>query len=160
MYLEATKVPFCESAGPLQWSLAAGVLGKVRKGRVVKNDIRTFDIPKRNWKSVLDGFTQKHSGLPVELETYDRETEEHITSPTAALHSLTLDLEEAKNPRINVTVLSGNKEIRHILFRPSQLVLHASRRNGDEALMIESVNTETTVRLKRRRPPELLNRVA
>ncbi len=126
----------------------------------MKDDIRTFEVPKRNWQSVLDRFTQKHSGLPVELETYDRDTQEHITSPIAALHSLTLDLEEAKNPRINVTVLSGNKEIRHILFRPSQLVLHESRTNGDEALTIESVNTETTVRLKRRRPPEALHRVA
>jgi hypothetical protein len=96
----------------------------------------------------------------VELETYDRETEEQVTLPAAALHSLKLDLEEAKNPRINVTVLSGNKEIRHILFRPSQVILHASRRNGDEALTIESVNIETTVRLKRRRPPEFLDRVA
>jgi hypothetical protein len=126
----------------------------------VKNQSRTFEIPRRDWKRVLARFTEEHSGLPVEMETYDRQTEEQVTLPPAALHSMMLDLEEPKNPRINVTVLSGNKEIRHILFRPSQVVLHASRRNGDEALTIESLHTNTTVRLKRRRPPESLDRVA
>jgi len=58
-----------------------------------------------------------------------------------------LDLEDQKNPRINVTVLSGNKEIKYILFRPSQMVLTTSRQTGDEALTIESLNTETTIRL-------------
>lgn len=126
----------------------------------MKNHIRTFEIPRSDWRGALERFTEKHSGLPVQLETHDRETEEQVTSPAAALHSLTLDLEEPKNPRINVTVLSGNKEIRHILFRPSQVILHASRRDGDEALTIESLNTETTIRLKRRRRPEFLKRVA
>ena len=44
--------------------------------RSVKNHIRTFEIPRRDWRGVLDRFTEKHSGLPVELETHDRETEE------------------------------------------------------------------------------------
>ena len=126
----------------------------------MKSQIRSVEIPRRDWKRVLERFTEEHSGLPVEMETYDRETEEEVKLPLAALHSMMLDLEEPKNPRINVTVLSGNKEIRHILFRPSQVVLHASRRNGDEALTIESLHTNTTVRLKRRRPPEFLHRVA
>jgi len=126
----------------------------------VKKHVRSFEIRKRDWKSLLNRFTETNSGLQVELETYDRETEEQITTPLAALHSLTLDLEDVKNPRINVTVLSGNKEIRHILFRPSQVVLHASRENGDEALTIESVNTETTVRLRRRLPLVALDHVA
>jgi hypothetical protein len=140
--------------------LADNVPQKTSRDVPVKNHVRTFEIRKRDWKSLLNRFTETNSGLQVELETYDRETEEQITSPAAALHSLTLDLEDVKNPRINVTVLSGNKEIRHILFRPSQVVLHASRENGDEALTIESVNTETTVRLRRRHPPTTLDRVA
>jgi hypothetical protein len=127
---------------------------------VVTSQIRTIEIPKRDWKRVLARFTQEHSGLPVELETYDRKTEEQVRLPAGALHSMALDLEEPKNPRINVTLLSGNKEIRHILLRPSQILLHLSRRNEDEALTVHSLNTNTTVRLKRRRPPEYLDRVA
>jgi len=126
----------------------------------VKNAIHRFEIPKRDWKSLLERFSETNSGLQVELETHDRETQEHVTSHAAALHSLALDLEDEKNPRINVTVLSGNKEIRHILFRPSQVILHASRKTGDEALTIESLNTKTTVHLKRRSPPALMDRVA
>ena len=126
----------------------------------MKKHIRTFEIPRRDWRTVLARFTDEHSGLLVEMETYDHETEEHVTSPPSALHSMMLDLEEPKNPRINVTVLSGNKEIRHILFRPSQVVLHASRENGDEALTIESVNTETTIRLRRKHFPAALDHVA
>jgi hypothetical protein len=127
---------------------------------IVKNQIRTSEIPRRDWKGLLERFSETNSGLQVELETHDRETEEHITSPPSALHSLTLDLEDAKNPRINVTVLSGNKEIRHILFRPSQVVLHTSKENGDEALTIESVNIVTTVHLRRRVSAAYLDDVA
>jgi hypothetical protein len=126
----------------------------------VENPIRTFEIPRQDWQDRLEHFTEKHSGLQVELETHDRQTDEQVTSPRAALHSLTLDLEDEKNPRINVTVLSGNKEIRHILFRPSQVILHVSRQNGDEALTIESVNTQTTVHLRRRRPSAFMDDVA
>ena len=126
----------------------------------MRNHIRTFEIPRRDWHGLLERFTETNSGLQVELETHDRETGEQVTSSPAALHSLTLDLEDEKNPRINVTVLSGNKEIRHILFRPSHVALHASRRNGDEALTIESLNTETTVRLRRRLPAAFLDDVA
>ena len=126
----------------------------------MKDSIRRFEIPKREWQSLLERFTETNSGLLVELETHDRDTEEQVTSPAAALHSLTLDLEDEKNPRINVTVLSGNKEIRHILFRPSQVILHASRKNGDEALTVESQNIQTTVRLRRRQPPVTFDRVA
>jgi hypothetical protein len=126
----------------------------------VKNLMRTFEIPRQDWQDRLEHFTEKHSGLQVELETHDRGTDEQVTSPLAALHSLKLDLEDEKNPRINVTVLSGNKEIRHILFRPSHVTLHVSRQNGDEALTIESVNTQTTVRLRRRLPSAFLEDVA
>jgi hypothetical protein len=126
----------------------------------VKNPTRSFEIPSQDWQDRLEHFTEKHSGLQVELETHDRGTGEQVTSPLATLHSLTLDLEDQKNPRINVTVLSGNKEIRHILFRPSQVVLHVSRQNGDEALTIESVNTQTTVHLRRMLPSAFLKDVA
>ena len=126
----------------------------------MKNPTRSFEIPRRDWQERLEHFTERHSGLQVELETHDRGTGEEVTSPLSALHSLTLDLEDEKNPRINVTVLSGNKEIRHILFRPSQVVLHVSRQNGDEALTVESVNTQTTVRLRRRLPSVFLDDVA
>ena len=116
------------------------------------SNIHTYDISKKEWQSFLDRFTQKHAGSPVQMETYDRETGENVTLPETTLSSLRLDLEDTKNPRINVTVHSGNNEVKHILFRPSQVILRASRRNGDESLTIESVNIETTILLRRMMP--------
>jgi len=45
------------------------------------------------------------------------------------LQSIELDLEDEKNPRINVTVQEDNKLLKHILFRPSRLVLISSIRD-------------------------------
>ena len=116
------------------------------------NSVRPLEIPREEWKSLLDRFTEAHCGWKVTIETYDRKTDEHVTSPEAALRSVVFDLEDSKNSRINVTVLLGNKEIRHILFQPWQLILRTSKQTGDEALIIESLNLETTIRL--RRPPQ------
>ena len=113
------------------------------------SSIRSFGVPEGDWQNMLHRFSGRHRGWQVQLETFDRETGERVTSSAAALRSLALDLEDEKNPRINVTVLSGNKEIKYILFRPSQMILTTARQTGDEALTIESLNTETTIRLRR-----------
>ena len=58
-----------------------------------------------------------------------------------------LDLEDEKNPRINVIVRSDNKVFKHILFLPSHLILHSSH-DGQESLEIETINTTTRVHLQ------------
>ena len=105
-------------------------------------------IPQKIWKDFLERFSQRHAGWLVQLETHDHQTEETIASRVTALQSIELDLEEEKNPRINVTVLSDNKEIKHILFRPSQMTLFMSEHEEEDALQITSLNTENTLRFR------------
>lgn len=105
-------------------------------------------IPPLQWSEFLDVFTERHRGSLVRMEIHDLETGEDVGSPYAPLESVELDTEDANNPRINVTVDSDHKLIKHILFRPSHLTLHLTPGGADEWLHIQSLNTSTTVRFR------------
>ncbi len=120
----------------------------------------TRTVLRREWREFLRGFSRKHSGWLVAIETYDLETGETVISRLARLESVELDLEDKKNPRINVIVRDDHKEIKRILFRPSDLMLQLSENGNDAALRIVSVNTVTSVRLRVAASPELVDGVA
>jgi hypothetical protein len=107
-------------------------------------------VPSELWSGFLDDFSRQHWNWSACLETYDLDTRENVLSPEAALESINLDLEDQKNPRINVIVHLDNKVVKHILYRPSSLVLQSA--DGQvESLRIETVNTETTVHFRKLR---------
>ena len=116
-----------------------------------------INIPANVWEGFLKRFSERHGGWLVEVETYDRKTDETVTSQVSELHSIDLDLEDKKNPRINVTVLYDSKELKHILFRPSQVILHISEQDGDDALHIVSANVDTTIRLRGAKAHDVLD---
>lgn len=120
----------------------------------------TMAIPREQWSKFLKEFSRRHAGWLVKLETHDVETAEDVASRFLPLRSIELDLEDEENPRINVTVQSGNKEIKHILFKPFQLTLYLSRNGAEEAIRIESLNTSTTVRFRIASMPESVDEVA
>jgi hypothetical protein len=106
----------------------------------------TAKIPQRQWAEFLRSFSQQHRGWRAQLQTHDLQTNETVLSDELALQSIALDLEDEKAARINVEVAVDNKIIKHILFKPSQLIY--SLAGGNEALHIESVNTSTTVHVR------------
>jgi hypothetical protein len=116
-------------------------------------------IPRTEWREFLPSFATLHSGWLVAIETHDLETEETVTSRFVRLESVDLDLEDRKNPRINVIVRDGNKEIKHVLFRPSSLTRQVSENGNDQGLRIVSQNTVTTVRFRVATSPELVDGV-
>ena len=83
------------------------------------------------------------------LGTTDLETGETARSADMCLQSIDFDLEDEKNPRINVTATLDNKTFTHVLFLPSHVILHAFK--DEEWLEIETVNTRTEVRVQSRR---------
>jgi hypothetical protein len=115
--------------------------------------VASINIPEGEWGGYLETFSSRHHGWLVQLETYDTMTREQVVSREMPLQSIELDLEDEKNPRINVTVQFDNKVIKHILFLPSQLVLKSSDDKREQSLQVETVNTETTVRFRAPVPP-------
>jgi hypothetical protein len=105
-------------------------------------------IPPGEWARFLNTCSARYRGWLVQLETYDLKTRERVASHEMPLNSIELDLEDEKNPRINVTVHDGNKVIKHILFRPSHLVSFSSNQEQAMSFQVETVNTETTVRFR------------
>src|SRR5262245_18419623 len=104
-----------------------------------------INIQAKMWTDFLQKFTEHHAGRPVQIGTHDTQTDETVTAQISAMHTIDLDTEDEKNPRINVTLLYDTNEIKHILFRPSQLTLHISEHDGNDSLRIRSVNTDTTI---------------
>jgi hypothetical protein len=106
-------------------------------------------IPPEKWESFLGDFSRRHRGWLVRLQTHDLVTRERVISADMTLLSIDLDLEDEKNPRINVIGQFDNKVSKHILFLPSRLVSEFEKK--EHVLQVETVNTETTIRV---RPPE------
>jgi hypothetical protein len=121
--------------------------------RQIKEDVSTLDIPHEQWGKFLETFSRQHHGWLIQLETYDRVTGEDVVSQETPLESIELDLEDEKNPRINVIVQLDNKVIKHILFLPSGLVLQSSEDGQEQSLRIETVNTETRIYFRAPVPP-------
>lgn len=117
-------------------------------------------VPHDEWDEFLQSFSNRHSGWLVSIETHDLKTEETVTSRFVRLAAVELDLEDKNNQRINVIVRDDRKEIKHILFRPSDVTLLVSSDGNDDGLRIVSINTVTTVRFRVTASPELLDGVA
>lgn len=122
------------------------------RAKGIKMKGSTSTISRDDWGSFLDSFSRRHHGWLVQLDTHDRVTDEKVVSRELPLQSIKLDLEDEKHPRINVTVRFGNKVIKHILFLPSELVLQSSDGEPEQSLQVETVNTETTIRLRAPEP--------
>jgi hypothetical protein len=116
-------------------------------------------VPRTEWARFLSSFSQRHHRWLVRIETQDLQTGEHVTTHETPLESVELDLEDPRNSRINVVVAMDNKLIKHILFRPSRLILYRSPKGAEGAIQIESVNTRTTVRFRVAIPPELVDQM-
>jgi hypothetical protein len=121
--------------------------------RQTKEDISTLDIPREKWGKFLNTFSRQHHGWLIQLETHDLVTGEDVVTQETPLRSIEFDLEDEKNPRINVIVQLDNKVIKHILFRPSRLALRSSENCQQQLLLVETVNTETTIYFRSLVPP-------
>src|SRR5262245_39726135 len=118
-------------------------IAKVQEGVPMSQNIKL--IPRETWGPFLESFGRLHHGWATWLETKDHVTKEDVVTPASALEAMELDLEDEKNPRINVSVKLDNKFVKHILFRPSQVVRRTRDGADEESLEIETLNTKTTV---------------
>src|SRR5215831_14246757 len=117
-------------------------------------------IRPEEWKEFLEAFSARHRGWLVRIEIHDVQTEEDVGSQYKPLHSVELDTEDPNNLRINVTVDSDYKLIKHILFRPVRLTLQLAPDGADEWLRIQSLNTSTTIRFRVAALPDAVDDVA
>jgi hypothetical protein len=107
-------------------------------------------IPEVRWGAFLESFGRSHHGWPTRIETKDTVTKEQVVSHESPLESIELDLEDQRNPRINVSVKLDNKLVKHILFLPSRVVHRTRGDDREESLEIETLNTDTIVHFRPR----------
>jgi len=113
----------------------------------VNPDVSNVVIPRSEWKEFLKSFARLHAGQPVVLETYDVQTQENVRTQPSRLQTMELDLEDEKNPRINIIVTLSDKTIKHVLFQPSKMVLLLTGNRSQDALQMESLHTVTTAHI-------------
>jgi len=111
-------------------------------------------VPPKLWREFLRQFSEQHADEFIRLATHDNQTDESVSSGGSTLYSIALDEEDEENPRINVSVVSDRREVKHILFRPSHVTLIISESDGAEALQIQSLNAETTIHCHAVKPAE------
>jgi hypothetical protein len=124
--------------------MSARVAGK----RTKEPGASTSIVPKEEWTGFLEEFGKTHCRWLTRIETNDHGTGEIVATQEMPLQSIELDLEDEKNPRINVAVRIDNKIFKHILFRPSRLILHTVAGGWRDLLEVETVNTTTRVHLR------------
>ena len=117
-------------------------------------------IPHEQWEQWLRAFSARHAGWLVSIETRDLETDETVNSRFMQLIGVELDMEDRKNHRINISVRDDHREIKHILFRPSDVMDQLSGDGREEGVRIISLNTVTTVRFRVAAAPEVVNGIA
>jgi hypothetical protein len=117
-------------------------------------------VPPEEWKDFLEAFSARHRGWLVRIEIHDVQTEEDVGSQYKPLHSVELDTEDPNNLRINLTVDSDHKLIKHILFRPYRLTLQLASGGAEESLNIQSLNTSTTIRFRAAVLPDVVDGIA
>jgi hypothetical protein len=108
-----------------------------------------LDLPRDMWAEMLETISRQHRGSLVQLETHDLETGEKVLSNEMPLETIELDLEDQKNPRINIVVHLDNKLIKHILFLPSRLSILGPDDPREQIFLVETLNTETIVFCRR-----------
>jgi hypothetical protein len=123
------------------------VPGKLKKDEARNLGSARTVVPKEEWENFLEAFGRTHKDWPTILETSDNVTRETVKSPEMLFHAIELDLEDEKNPRINVSGRLDNKVIKYILFRPSHMVMLTSNGGCQESLEIDTVNTRTRIHL-------------
>jgi hypothetical protein len=124
------------------------IMAAKNRKRQTRKDMLGRDIPREEWGEFLVTFTRRHHGWLLQFETRDLVTGENVVSQETLLHSIEFDLEDEKNPRINVTVQLDDKVIKHILFLPSRVVLESSEKSPEQLLRIKTVNTETIIHFR------------
>jgi len=119
-------------------------------------DVSNVVIPRSEWREFLKSFSRLHAGKPVRLETYDLQTEEDVSTHEAQLQAMELDLEDEKNPRINITVMLNGKTIKHVLFLPSKMILLLTGVRSRDALQIATMHTVTTAHISPKEPEQVV----
>ena len=114
----------------------------------VEKGLSRVQIPSAEWDHFLKFFNRIHHRELVWLETHDKQTDETVVSRSQPLLSVELDLEDEKHPRINISLESDNKVIRHIFYMPSKLQVYSTSDGIAVGLHLESVNTSTTLYLR------------
>ncbi len=123
----------------------ARLYAHARDTRQAVNHMPTREIPRDEWVTFFNGFSQQHQGWLVTVEVFHPDLGAQVEAQELALRGITADLEQAGD---DITIDIGSTPLEHVthtIANPTHLWLKQTAAGADEALEIEFVNGMTTL---------------
>ncbi|HSJ57370.1 MAG TPA: DUF5335 family protein [Anaerolineae bacterium] len=122
----------------------------------------TVEIPKKEWKSFLDSFSQMHENwlVGIEVEGTGIDDDRQVLLDAGTFHGVSMSEDSDEDLVIVGAGSLPQKHVIHSVDGTERIVVERDERGADMALRIEaSDGTNTIVSFERSVPPEMLNGV-
>ena len=109
----------------------------------------TREIPTRQWGDFFEGFTRRHQDWLVQLEIFNSENAQQLSSQSLRLKSISA--EPKANGRNKMIVIVGEgetTEVSQLIRKPSRVLLAQNNLGVDEGIEIDSDNTLVVIRFR------------
>lgn len=119
----------------------------------------TVEIPKKEWESFLDSFSQMHENWLVGIEIEGTGISDKRTLLDAgSFHGVSLAEESDEDLIVTGAGTRPDKHVIHSVDGTRRVVVERDERGADQALRLEAADgTTTTVTFQQSQPPEMLN---
>ena len=136
----------------------------------------THEIPMKQWGDFFEGFTRRHEHWLVQLETFNTENAQQLSSQNLRLKAITAEpaaggraspigrnnLEKANRRRKMIVIVGVGEttEVSQLIRKPFRLLLTQNDLGADEGIEIDSDHTLVVIRFRSAISPELVDNVA
>jgi hypothetical protein len=118
----------------------------------------TLEIPREEWTTFFDSFSNRHRGWLVTLEILDPEIGDQTEAHDLPLEGITAELNQRGADQIEVVV--GSKADSHLsdtIADPWEVWLKSTDEGADDVLEIKAKNKTTLIRFKSTILPEMVD---
>lgn len=102
----------------------------------------TRSIKPSEWSHFLEGFSKKHDGWLVTIESLEPEFGDQVEGENLPLRGLTY---ESDGDCIEISLIRGERHLSHTIDHPKALWLKQSQQGADQVLEIEAADGNTLV---------------
>jgi len=124
--------------------------------------VPSVEIPKREWQSFLDSFSQMHENwlVGIEVEGTGIDDDRQVLLDAGTFHGVSVADDRDDNLIVVGAGTRPDKHLIHSVAGTERIIVERDERGADRALRIEaSDGTNTIVTFERTLPPEMLNGV-
>jgi hypothetical protein len=121
----------------------------------------TEEIPRKEWATFFDGFSQRHQGWLVTVEVLGPDIGDQVEARELPLEGITAELSDSGEDEVEIFVgTNPDSHVSHKITAPEHVYLKQTEQGADEALEITSKEMAAIIRFRSAVPPELVDGLA